>query len=325
MTGVQTCALPIWEQHCPKDGGRVVQRSLDDNVRRVLTECPGERVMLLAPFMTAKPSVLRDELPRLRQRGFQRVRLNGTVRGLDETNLVPTGTAPVTVELVIDRLVAQADQRSRLADSLELAFREGHDRALVLAQKGADAPWRELPLSQSLACEICGDVFEKLTPRHFSFNHAEGACPDCGGLGRQMRFVPEMLVPDPAKTVREGAIKAWRIGGKNLIIRHNALLKQLAEQLPFDPDVPWEKLPTETRQAILHGAGERQFAFKLRRMREAKAIPFAGVVADLDESWRDTDSEGFRARLTTYMVAGDRKSTRLNSSHIPLSRMPSSA
>jgi excinuclease ABC subunit A len=307
-TEIADYARLLWavagEQHCPKDGGRVVQRSLDDNVRRVLTECPGERVMLLAPFMTAKPSVLRDELPRLRQRGFQRVRLNGTVRGLDETNLVPTGTAPVTVELVIDRLVAQADQRSRLADSLELAFREGHDRALVLAQKGADAPWRELPLSQSLACEICGDVFEKLTPRHFSFNHAEGACPDCGGLGRQMRFVPEMLVPDPAKTVREGAIKAWRIGGKNLIIRHNALLKQLAEQLPFDPDVPWEKLPTETRQAILHGAGERQFAFKLRRMREAKAMPFAGVVADLDESWRDTDSEGFRARLTTYMVAG---------------------
>ena len=121
-----------------------MQRSLDDNVRRVLTECPGERVMLLAPFMTAKPSVLRDELPRLRQRGFQRVRLNGTVRGLDETNLVPTGTAPVTVELVIDRLVAQADQRSRLADSLELAFREGRDRALVLAQKSAEAPWREI-------------------------------------------------------------------------------------------------------------------------------------------------------------------------------------
>jgi excinuclease ABC subunit A len=307
-TEIADYARLLWavagEQRCPKDGGRVVQRSLDDNVRRVLAECPGERVMLLAPCMTAKPSVVRDELPRLRQRGFQRVRLNGTVRGLDESNLVPTGTAPVTVELVIDRLVAQPDQRSRLADSLELAFREGHDRALVLAQRTAEATWREIPLSQSVACEVCGDVFEKLTPRHFSFNHAEGACPDCGGLGRQMRFVPELIVPDPAKTVREGAIKAWRLGGKNLIIKHNALLKQLAEQLPFDPDVPWEKLPAETRHAILHGAGERQFAFKLRRMREARAMPFPGVIADLDESWRGTDSEGFRARLTTYMVAG---------------------
>jgi excinuclease ABC subunit A len=167
-------------QCCPKDGGRVVRRSLDDNVQHVLTRCAGERVMVLAPFMRAKPSVLRDELPRLRQRGFQRVRLNGEVRNLDETNLVSSGTKEVVVELVLDRLVAAADQRSRLADSLELAFREGKDRALVLAQKSADAPWHELPLSQHLACEVCGDVFEKLTPRHFSFNHTEGACQTCG-------------------------------------------------------------------------------------------------------------------------------------------------
>jgi excinuclease ABC subunit A len=295
------------EQRCPKDGGRVLQRSLDDNVQRVLTECAGERVMLLAPAMRAKPSVLREELPRLRQRGFQRVRLDGEVRNLDEPKLIAAtaGAKEIVVDLVIDRLVANADQRSRLADSLELGFREGKDRAIVLAQKSPDAPWREIGLSQSLACEICGDIFDKLTPRHFSFNHSEGACPTCGGLGRKLRFAPELIVPDPEKSVREGAIKPWRIGGKNLIIKHNALLKQLAEQLPFDPEVPWRKLPEETRHAILHGAGERQFAFKLRRMREAKATPFAGVIADLEESWRHTDSEGFQARLTTYMISGD--------------------
>ena len=303
--------------HCPKDGGRVVQRSLDDNVQRVLAACAGERVMLLAPFMRAKPSVLRDELPRLRQRGFQRVRLNGEIRNLDDQELVPAGagTRELTVELVVDRLVASVDQRSRLADSLELAFREGRDRAIVLAQKSADAPWRELALSQSLACEVCGDVFEKLTPRHFSFQHREGACPTCDGLGRKLRFVPELIVPDPEKSVREGAIKPWRIGGKNLIIKHNALLKQLAEQLPFDPDVPWKKLPEETRQLILRGAGDRQFAFKLKRMREARAMPFPGVIADLEESFRHTDSDGFRARLTTFMVSGECpecRGTRLN-------------
>src|SRR4051812_30807992 len=285
----------IGEQFCPKDGGRVVQRSLDDNVQRVLAECAGERVMLLAPYMRAKPSVLRDELPRLRQRGFQRVRIDGEIRNLDEPQVGPIGAGAkeMTVDLVVDRLVATADQRSRIADSLELAFREGKDRAIVLAQKTADVAWREVGLSQSLACEICGDVFEKLTPRHFSFNVREGACPTCDGLGRKLRFVPELIVPDPDKSVREGAIKPWRIGGKNLIIKHNALLKQLAEQLPFDPDTPWKKLPEETRHVLLHGAGERQFAFKLRRMREAKASPFAGIIADLEESFRHTDSEGF--------------------------------
>jgi excinuclease ABC subunit A len=297
----------VGQQHCPKDGGRVVQRSLDDNVQRILSECAGERVMLLAPALRAKPSVLREELPRLRQRGFQRVRLDGEIKNLDEPAIVSakSGVKEIQVDLVLDRLVANADQRSRIADSLELAFREGKDRAIVLAQKAADAPWRELHLSQSLACEICGDVFEKLTPRHFSFNHREGACPTCDGLGRKMKFVPELIVPDPEKSVREGAIKPWRIGGKNLIIKHNALLKQLAEQLPYDPDVPWHKLPEETRRTLLFGAGERRFAFKLKRMREAKDMPFPGVIADLEESYRYTDSDGFRARLTTFMVSGE--------------------
>jgi len=270
------------EQRCPKDGGRIVQHSLDDQVRRILADCAGERIVLLAPFMRAKPSVLRDELPRLRQRGFQRVRLDGAIKNLDDTRLLPAGAREIDVELVIDRLGAAADQRSRLADSLELAFREGRDRAVVLAQQNPEAAWREMPLSQALACEICGDGFDKLTPRHFSFNHGEGACVTCGGLGRKLRFVPELVVPDPQKSVREGAIKPWRIGGKNLIIKHNALLKQLAAQLPFDADVPWQQLPEETRNAILHGAGGRQFAFKLRRMREARTMPFAGVLADLD-------------------------------------------
>ncbi|MFA6961613.1 MAG: excinuclease ABC subunit UvrA [Opitutaceae bacterium] len=311
VTEIADYARLLWalhgEQRCPKDGGRVVQRSLDDNVARVLREVPGERIMILAPALNAKASVLRDELPRLRQRGFQRVRLDGEIKNLDDAKILPSGagSAEIQVDLVIDRLVAVADQRSRLADSLELAFREGKDRAFILAQKSSDAPWREIGLSQSLACEICGDVFEKLTPRHFSFNHSEGACGTCGGLGRKLRFIPELVIPDPEKSVRGGAIKPWRIGGKNLIIKHNAQLRQLAEQIPFDADTPWKDLPQKTRDVLLNGAGERLFAFKLKRMREPKAMPFAGILGDLEESFRETDSDGFRARLTTFMISGE--------------------
>ena len=309
VTEVADYARLLWslcgEQRCPKDGGKVEKRSLDDCVAQLLREAPGERAILLAPFMRAKPSVLRDELPRLRQRGFQRVRIAGEIKSLDEPRLVPNGATELVVELVLDRLVLAADQRSRLADSLELAFREGQNRAVVLVQRNAEAPWREITLSQSLACTVCGDVFEPLTPRQFSFNHKEGACETCGGLGRQMTFSDDLVIPDPEKSVREGAIKPWRIGGKNLIIKHNALLKQLAEQLPFDADVPWKQLPEETRHCLLHGAGERLFSFKLRRMREPKAMPFEGVIADLMESYRHTDSDGFRARLTGYMVSGE--------------------
>jgi len=211
VTEVSDYSRLLWaiagDQRCPKDGGRVVRRSLDDNVNRILAECPGQRIMLLAPVLKAKPSVLREELPRLRQRGFQRVRLDGAIRELDEPNLVPAGAATFAVDVVIDRLVASAEQRSRIADSLELAFREGGDRASVLSQRDAGSPWAELGLSQHLACDICGDVFEKLTPRHFSFNHPEGACPECGGLGRKLRPVAELVIPDPDKSIRGGAIK----------------------------------------------------------------------------------------------------------------------
>ncbi|MDD2764221.1 MAG: excinuclease ABC subunit UvrA [Opitutaceae bacterium] len=319
VTEIADYARLVWvlqgEQSCPKDGGRIEPRSLDDCVERVLREAPGQRIVLLAPWMRAKPAVLRSELPGLRQRGFQRVRIDGEIKPLDDPRLLPPGTKELAVDLVIDRLVASPDQRSRLADSLELAFREGQDHAVVLAQKTPGDPGREILLSQSLSCAVCGEVYDRLTPRHFSFNHQEGACPACGGLGRQMTFSEELVVPDPGKSVREGALKPWRIGGKNLIIKHNAILKQLAEQLPFDPEKPWRELPEDVRRTLLHGAGERLFSFRLRRMKQPKLMPFAGVLALLDQSWRETRSDGFRARLTTFQVSAECpacRGTRLN-------------
>ncbi len=309
VTEVADYARLLWalcgEQRCPKDGGHVQKRSLDDCLKQLFDTAPGERAIILAPFMRAKPAVLRDELPRLRQRGFQRVRIAGEIKSLDESKLIPTGAEEILVELVVDRVVIGAEHRSRLADSLELAFREGQNRAIVLVQKIAEAPWREIPLSQDLSCVICGDVFEPLTPRHFSFNHSAGACPECGGLGRKLAFADELIVPKPEKSVREGAIKPWRIGGRNLIIRHNSILKQLAEQLPFDPETPWEDLPEETRHALLHGAGERLFSFRLRKTQKAESQPFPGVIALLNEARQESRSEGYRARLATFMSSGD--------------------
>jgi len=309
VTEVADYARLLWtlcgEQRCPKDGGRVEKRSLDDCVTQLLRDAPGERAIILAPWLVAKPSVLRDEIPRLSQRGFQRIRIAGEIHSLDEPKLVPNGSADLVVELVIDRIVVAADQRSRLADSLELAFREGQNRALVLLQKNATSPWREVPLSQNLSCVICGDVFEPLTPRHFSFNHSEGACVECGGLGRKMTFTEELIVPKPEKSLREGAIKPWRIGGRNLIIRHSSILKQLAEQLPFDAEMPWQDLPEETRHLLLHGAGARLFSFRGRRSQKGELKPFTGVLAMLDASRRETSSDGFRARLATFMSSGD--------------------
>ena len=309
VTEIADFARVLWAvcgtPYCPKDGGIIERRSMDDCLARVFAEPESSRLMILAPWMIAKPAILREELPRLQQRVFQRVRLNGAVRRLDEPDLIDSKAAETVAEIVVDRLVLATEQRSRLADSLDLAFSEGGDRAIVLIEdKSAPNGWRELPLSHRLACVACGDVYDAISPRHFSWNHAEGACTECGGLGETLQFQPELLVPDPLKTVKSGAIKPWRLGSKQMIIKRNAILKQLAEQLPFDPSIAWEDLDAEIRAQIVHGTGSRQFSFKLKGGNsKPETMEFGGVLADLEAMRRTTTSDGLRARLMAYQTS----------------------
>ncbi len=308
VTEIADYARLLWtvsgEQFDPVDGAPIERRSLDDCITRIYQEPEGSRLMLLAPVITAKAAVLREELPRLRQKGFQRVRLNGEVKELQDDSIIPPGSSEHVVEVVVDRLVLNAESRGRLADSLELAFREGGDRAIVMYQESRDAPWKEFKLSQSLAGTKSGIVYEPLTTRHFSWNSPDGACPTCGGLGQTMQFREDLIVPDAEKTVRNGAVKPWRIGSKAMIIKRNAILKQLSEQLPFDRNVPWKELPEDVRRIILHGAGGRLFDFKLKPgNRKPEAMDFAGVIADLEDSKRNSSSDGLRARLMAYQVS----------------------
>ena len=291
------------DPRCPDDGGRIVQRSMDDCLEQILAEPEGSRLMVLAPYMQARTSVLRGEVAHLKQKGYTRVRIGGFVRELEDPDLFEGLSGEQPLDLVVDRLVLDAGQRSRLADSLELAFRESGDRALVLVQELRDAPWRELRVSQHYACEVCGTVYSPLTPKHFSWDHPDGACPECGGLGETLQFSPDLVVPDPALPLRKGAIKPWRLGSKRMIIQRNAILKQLAEQYPFDPKTPWNELPEAVRHDILHGTGDREFAFKIRPgARKPEPQRFAGVLADLEETRRQTSSDGLRTRLLLYQT-----------------------
>lgn len=306
VTEIADYARLLWvirgEQRCPKDGGLIQRQTLDDAVDQALALPERSRAMVLAPYMEAKPLVLKEELPRLRQKGFQRVRVGGEIIEVDSPDLIK-GRTSLQMDIVVDRLVINADQRSRLADSLELAFSEGKDRATILYQESRDGDWAELALSRNLSCVECGTVYDPITPRHFSFNTAEGSCPECGGLGETRRFLDELVVPDPSKSVKKGALKPLRIGGKQLIIRHNALLRQLAEQLPFDPLTPWEDLPAEVREQILHGVPDRTFEFKLTRRRtKPEPTSFEGIIPILTKAARETKSDGYRARLMTYQT-----------------------
>lgn len=308
VTEVADYARVLWAvcgtAYCPEDGDLIERRSMDDCLARVYAEPEGSRLMILAPWMKAKPAILREELPRLQQRGFQRVRLNGEVRRLDERDLIDSKSREIAVEIVVDRIVLREDQRSRLADSLELAFSEGDDRAILLIEDRETGEWRELALSNRMACVNCGKIYEPVSPRHFSWNHAEGACPECGGLGETLQFQPELVVPNGAKSVKSGAIKPWRLGSKQMIIKRNAMLKQLVEQLPFDPNLPWDELEPEVKKQILHGTGDRLFSFKLKGGNsKPEAMPFDGVLADLEATRRNTSSDGLRARLMAYQTS----------------------
>lgn len=308
VTEIADFARVLWSicgtPYCPKDGGRIERYSLDDCLNRIFAEPNKSRIMILAPWMTGKPSVLRGELPRLQQRGFQRVRLNGDLRRLDEHDLIDSKAKEITVEIVIDRIVLDAGQRSRLADSLELAFSEGANRAILLVEdKLATSGWRELLLSNRLACVKCGEVYDSMSPRFFSWDHPEGACGECGGIGETLKFHPELLVPDSSKSIKNGAIKPWRLGSKRMIIQHNAILKQLAEQLPFDPNLPWEDLDPEIKRQIIHGTGNRRFEFKLKGGNsKPERLQFDGVLHGLEQIWQTTTSDGLRARLMAYQT-----------------------
>ena len=291
----------VGEPHCPLDGTRVSQRSLDDCVSEVMKEGADCRMILLAPFQTAKASVLREEFEGLERRGFQRVRIDNKIKRLDDYDLLPDKSAgrEFKVQLVIDRFVMNESNRSRLADSLELAFKEGEERAIALIEQPEKN--KEIHLSQSFACESCGTVYPKLTPRHFSWNHPTGACSTCDGLGEVLSFKEELVIPDPSLTLGKGAIKPWRLGSRKMINLRKNILKALSEQVPFDNRKPWEKFADDLKKFLLYGDSKREFVLKLQAGRgKAKKQEFPGILKDLEVTMKTTSSDTLRVKLLGF-------------------------
>lgn len=314
LTEIADYARVLWslagEQRCPKDGGKISRRSVDECVDAVLALPQGSRVYILAPRGSFKPAAAKAEIKSLRQRAWQRARLNGEIFELDdpaaERGLFEKFKSEklLKLDLVIDRFPLSSAARGRIADSLELALREGADKALAAYSAGGKSG--ELVLSTAFACEKCGEIYAPLTVRNFSFNHPDGACKFCGGIGRVMRTSEKLAVPDDSKSVAGGAIKAWRVGAKSIIIAHNRILRQLAEQIPFDTSVPWRDLPAETRKILLYGDDSRTYFLRLKRGNcKAAEVHFGGVLAEVDRLCAETASDGLRARLSVFQMSSE--------------------
>ncbi|NLB60132.1 MAG: excinuclease ABC subunit UvrA, partial [Lentisphaerae bacterium] len=291
----------IGRQHCPACGKPVAQQSVDEIVERLLQLPLRTKLVLLAPIVRDRKGRHEDVFDSLRRQGFVRVRVDGTLRELEDVPALDQRKKH-TIDVVIDRLIVTKLIRSRLTDSTELALR--HGQGLMVVQHENNGQWHETLFSEKHACPDCGISFDKQTPRHFSFNSPYGACPACLGLGVRLVFDEDLIVPNPELSIEDGAIHAWRRGGRRLIIYYNGLLRALARHYKFDLDLPFQKLPPRIRRILFYGSDTERITFGFWRGGAWRQYekPFEGIIPNLVRRQADTDSELTKKRLEQYMA-----------------------
>ncbi|TDB70582.1 MULTISPECIES: excinuclease ABC subunit UvrA [unclassified Micromonospora] len=292
----------IGEPHCPVCGEKISRQSPQQIVDRVLAMAEGTRFMVLAPVVRGRKGEYVDLFAELQSKGYARARVDGVVHQLTEPPKLKKQEKH-TIEVVIDRLSVKPSAKQRLTDSVEAAL--GLSGGLVLldfVDLAEDDPERERRYSEHLACPNDHPLaIEDLEPRVFSFNAPYGACPECTGLGTKKEVDPELLVPDPERTLREGAIQPWATG-------HNLeyflrLLEALGEAEHFDVDTPWRALPSRAQKTILHGSGDQvHVRYRNKYGRERSYYTgFEGVVQWIERRHSDTESEWSREKYEGYM------------------------
>ena len=291
----------IGRPHCPDCGQPVSRQTAEEIVAQLLARPPQTKAVLLAPVVRGRKGRHEDVLNGLRKQGFVRARVDGTMHDLDDAPRLDK-LRKHTIEAVVDRLVLTADARSRVTDSVEQALRAGQGVMLALLQApGASAP-EEALFSERQACPDCGRSFEDLKPRNFSFNSPYGACPVCLGLGSMEVFDEDLIVPDPGLSLEDGAVQAWRRGGRRLLIYYKALLRAVAKHYDVSLDTPYRELPASFRKTLMRGTGDEEIELGFwrgggwRRYRK----PFEGVIPNLERRQRETESDYVRERLRGY-------------------------
>ena len=274
--------------HCPSCDRVISAQTVQQMVDRVMAQAPGTRLVVLAPVVRGRKGEYKKLFFDLGRQGFTRVRVNGAVRELGE-EIELDKKRKHTIEVIVDRLVVRDNLGARLADSLETALRLADGVVLVEVtgeSRGGSPPLPTVPMlfSERLACAECGVSLPEVSPRMFSFNNPYGACPECGGLGSRDEIDPERLVPNPRRSLKEGALAPWA-GRETTYFRQT--LQVLAKRHRFSLDSPWEKLRKPVRDVILHG--ERDGGFE-------------GVVATLERRYRETTSEEARTEIQQFMA-----------------------
>ncbi|WP_144934215.1 excinuclease ABC subunit UvrA [Paenibacillus sp. 32O-W] len=287
----------IGRPHCPVHGVEITAQTIEHMVDRIMDYPERTRLQILAPLVSGRKGEHVKLLSDIQKQGFVRVRVNGEIRELSE-KIELEKNKKHSIEVVVDRIVVKEGVETRLADSLETALKLADGRVLVdiIDQE-------ELLFSQNLACPECGFSMEELAPRMFSFNSPFGACPECDGLGNQMIVDPDLLVPDPSKSIEDGAFAAWAGSTSNY---YPQFLAAVCEHFNIPREVPVSELTDEQMKIILHGTNGERVRFRYEnefgRSKEA-LVPFEGIIHNLERRYRETASDGIREHIESYMSA----------------------
>ncbi|RMF11877.1 MAG: excinuclease ABC subunit A, partial [Alphaproteobacteria bacterium] len=288
--------------YSPATGEPITAQTVTQMVDRLMALEPGTRLYLLAPIVRGRKGEYRKELKELQRRGFQRVKIDGEFYDIEDAPALDKKFKH-DIAVVVDRVVIREGLQTRLADSLETALELADGLAMAeFADPDEDGePRAPIVFSAKFACPVSGFTIEEIEPRLFSFNSPYGACATCDGLGVRMRFDPDLVIPDPDKSLKAGAIDPWNRG---IVAYYRQLLENLARQFDIDLERPWRKLPKKHRDLLLYGSGEVPVTLRLNDGRRTFKVvrPFEGVLAHLARRWRETDSAWIREELGRYQV-----------------------
>ena len=284
--------------HCPVCGKEIKQQTIDQIIDQIMDLPEGTRVQVLAPVVRAKKGEYAKVFEDARRSGYVRARVDGSLYELTEEIKLEKNKKH-NIEIVVDRLVVRPDVRQRMTDSVETA--SGLTGGLVIANILQEE--RDILFSQNYACEDCGVSIEELAPRMFSFNNPYGACPTCTGLGSQLKIDPDLVVPDPEKSILDGAIQAS--GWQN--IRGDGISRMyfdaLAKKYRFKLSTPWKDLTREVREIVLYGTKGEKLELHYDRPQGKGTLnqAFEGVVNNLQRRYSETQSDASRRDLEELM------------------------
>lgn len=286
--------------HCHQCGGPIQKQSLDQMMDGILSLPENSRVLVIAPVISQQKGDHEILLKRLRREGFARLRIDGEIKEI-ETVLKLDKRKPHDIEVIIDRLVIRQTIKNRLADSLELAMgqSDGTVKVDVLGQD-MDEISQTILFSEKAVCTLCNISYPEFNPSSFSFNSPRGACPHCKGLGTVSQFDPELIVPNPELSLREGAIAAW---ANRKSVNFYEFMESLASHYQADIFTPFNKLPDNLKKTLLFGSGSEVITFYMEKPGKQNYYkkPFEGIIPILERRYLESSSHQAREDIRQFM------------------------